>query len=281
MSQLVQDFLASWELFGDSYACAWLASMLLAGIGALLFVRGRAFEGAAIAQASTLGVALGILATSGLALEHGTREDLLHAIAVLTGIGAAWLAGRAHRGRVRIGAEARNAWVFLAGASLSLMVVAGSPHGTEEIHRVHASSLLGAGALDLWVFAAAWVLGFAALLRWHRELRLVFVDRDTAAVLGLPIHRYDLCVTVAIGLVVGIAIHDTGFLFVFGMLVLPALLARQLVDTFIGLLVLAPVVALVGAVLGIFLAHGLDLPPGPAVVALLVIAWLPLRLVRR
>jgi ABC-type Mn2+/Zn2+ transport system permease subunit len=98
----------------------------------------------------------------------------------------------------------------------------------------------------------------------------------------VPARAWARGVAVAAGLALGFGIHGAGLLFTFGVAVLPALIARRVARTMRGTLVLAPVVAVATTFAGLVLAHGLDLPPGQLVVALLcaglAIVWLPGRL---
>jgi hypothetical protein len=151
---MIQDFLHTWPLFAHTYLTGWLLAVLLSLLGVYVVARDQIFVGAAIAQASTLGIALSMVAASCLSAFH------LHALefgattwAVVFACLAAYVMSLAF-GR-RESHEAVAAWIFLAGGSLSVLVVAHSPHGLDEIQRLVSSSLIGATAHDTVLFAAA------------------------------------------------------------------------------------------------------------------------------
>ena len=57
---MIHEFVASWALFHNTYLVGWLIGLLLALIGVLVVARDQIFIGAAVSQASTLGIALAL-----------------------------------------------------------------------------------------------------------------------------------------------------------------------------------------------------------------------------
>ena len=97
---VIGEFLASWPLFHNAYLAGWLIGVMLALAGVVVVARNQIFIGAAVAQASTLGIALGMWAGAALGQEvspehaHGS----LSFMGVLFAIGAALLTAGARRG---------------------------------------------------------------------------------------------------------------------------------------------------------------------------------------
>jgi ABC-type Mn2+/Zn2+ transport system permease subunit len=274
---MIQDFLHTWPLFAHTYLTGWLLAVLLSLLGVYVVARDQIFVGAAIAQASTLGIALSMVAASCLSAFH------LHALefgattwAVVFACLAAYVMSLAF-GR-RESHEAVAAWIFLAGGSLSVLVVAHSPHGLDEIQRLVSSSLIGATAHDTVLFALLTSLTILMLLRHHRTITLLAVDPPMAAATGLPLRRWTTGLALWLGLAVGCSIRSAGLLYTFGSLVLPALTAKALAREIRPLFLLAPLLALVTAGAGFMLAHHFDFPPAQATVglqvALLAVCWL-------
>src|SRR5512143_1290426 len=139
---MIQSFITSWALFYQSYLTGWLIGLLLSLIGVLVVARDQIFIGAAISQASTLGVALTMGAAALLPEErfpwlHSTV--FLSAMAVIFSVVAASITG--HGGASgKESHEAITGWVFLVSSSLSILLVSHSPHGLEEVHRLLSSS---------------------------------------------------------------------------------------------------------------------------------------------
>ncbi|MFO1077460.1 MAG: metal ABC transporter permease [Planctomycetota bacterium] len=261
------EFLLAWSLFHDAWLTALLLAALLPLCGVVLVLRHQLFLGAAIGQAATLGIALGICVGAVPATPRGGAHGETFALLLAMAAGAL-TAVVAMRALSTSGSqlEARSAWVFLGGSSLSVLVASNNPHGLEEVQRLQLSSLLGASPFDVWFTAAMLVLALAALLRWRRGILLWAIDPVTTHVHGGSLLGYDLAVGTAIGVATGFAIHATGLLFAFGSLVLPVLLARGIARSLAAVLWLAPVLGVATTALALVVAHVADLPPGQVAV---------------
>jgi ABC-type Mn2+/Zn2+ transport system permease subunit len=269
-------FLASLSLFGQTYGVGVAMAAALAWVGIWVVARDQIFLGAAAAQASTLGVALG-LAASEVARVAGfaslPEDAAARALAVAASALTAFAVSRGRRpGRET--AESLTGWVFLVGASLPVLLVAHSPHGLEEVQRLLFSTLLSVSTSDLVLFAGLAVATGGAALGLRDRLLLVAVDRETAAAVGLRLSRYETAVSVWLGLCVGLAIETAGLVYAFGCLVLPALVAKNACREARSLWLAAPALGVATSLAGFGLAYALDLPPAHASVALLA-ACLP------
>jgi ABC-type Mn2+/Zn2+ transport system permease subunit len=173
--------------------------------------------------------------------------------------------------------EAVTGWVFLLAASLSILVVAHSPHGLEDVHRLLSSSIIGNTIHDVWTFgilAGATALAIAFL---HRRILLLVIDPAMAAAAGMRTAVWGMAINAWLGLAVGLSIRASGMLYTFGCLVLPALVAKSLCREVRTMFLVAPAVAVATALVGFVLAYDLDYPPAQMAVALLclalVLAW--------
>ena len=283
---MIADFVGSWALFHNTYLVGWLISLLLALIGVLVVARDQIFIGAAVSQASTLGIAmaLGIGAWASLETAPWLRSDaFLSAMAVACSVIAALLTARSGD----IGQESHEAitgWVFLVSASVSVLIVAHSPHGLDEIHRLLSSSIIGATRSDVWIFASLLVCTSLGIGLYYRSIMLFIMDPAMAAAVGVKVVWVSILLSAWLGLAVGLSIRVAGMLYTFGCLVLPALVAKNLCRRVKPIFVVAPLVAVGTATLGFVLANHYDDPPAQMTVALLclcvAVAWVVRRLRR-
>ena len=283
-----QSFYASWTLFHNSYLVGWLVAMLLALVGVVVVARDQIFIGAAVSQASTLGIALALCASSVFPL-HSGGSGLIHSeswlccdsfqvvMAVAFSVAAALLTSWAGRARGE-SHEAITGWIFLVSAGLSVLVVAHSPHGAEEIRRIHSSSIIGATPADVCMFGGLLLLTVLFLAATGRRLLLFVTDPAMAAAVGMKVGRWAIGEALWLGLIVGLSIRVSGMLFTFGSLVLPALVAKNICREVRPMFFVAPLVALAASAAGFVLANRYDFPPAQMNVAvagaLLPLAWL-------
>lgn len=266
---MIAAFVADWPLFHNAWLSGWLLAALLGGVGVLVIARDQIFIGAAVSQASILGIAAALLLGDlfGAGDASWVRSDgFLSGMAVLTSGGAALVTAR-HAGGASH--EALTGWVFLFASAVAILLVAHSPHGLEEVHRLLSSSIVGATATDVAVFAGLAVVAGALAAALHRPLLLAALDPAMAAAVGLRVGVWNAVLSLWLGILIGLSIRCAGVLYAFGCLVLPALVARNLCREVRPMLIVAPVVAVATAALGFVLAHRFDYPPAQMTVALL------------
>jgi ABC-type Mn2+/Zn2+ transport system permease subunit len=266
---MIQGFLDSWPLFHNAYVAGWLLAAGLGVVGVLVVARDQIFIGAAVSQASTLGLAVAMRLGDVFAASPWLRSDaFLSGIAVAFSAGAALLTARGG-GVGRLSHEALTGWVFLFSASVAILVVAHSPHGLEEVHRLVSSSIIGASATDVWVLATVALATGVTFALAHRRLLLLTLDPAMAAAVGVRVRVWSVLIALWIGLLTGLAIRCAGVLYGFGCLVLPALVARNVCREVRPMLVVAPLVAVSAAFAGFVVADARDLPPAQMTVAIL------------
>jgi ABC-type Mn2+/Zn2+ transport system permease subunit len=273
---MIESFVASWPLFHDVYIAGVLIALLLSLVGVAVVVRDQIFLGAAVSQASMLGIAVGILAGGMVAgtrwewLESDTTHSVLGGVFAVAGS----LAVSSAASGLRESREALTGWLFLVGASLSVLVVASSPHGMAEVSRLLSSTIIGANAVDIAIVSLMLAATLLVVALRLRPLLLLLTDAETAQACGVPVARWDRLLAVWLGLAVAWSIHVAGMVFTFGLLVLPALVAKGLVREMRTLVFVAPAVAFGCSAAAFVFANSWDLPPGQVAIALLCAAQL-------
>ncbi len=271
-------FWDSWALFGDAYLTGILCAVMLSMVGVIQVARREVFAGIAAAQAATLGIAVA-LSISPLDGDHHSQ----HGLPWLMGIGFAMLGTMVPSLGRRIGETADSicAWVFLLGASFSVLLLAHSPHGLAEVQRLMLSSLIGADRHDVYAFTALTGTCILLVALAHRQIILVASDPESALAVGLPCRRYGLASSAFVGILLGCSIHTAGSLFTFACLVLPPLAAKSICRTTRSMFLVSPLVAAITSFFAFMLADYYDYPPGQLAAALLAAMVLLLRLLVR
>jgi ABC-type Mn2+/Zn2+ transport system permease subunit len=274
---LIAEFIDSWALFGDAYMVGLLIAALLPLLGVFVVARDQIFVGAAVSQAAALGIAVGMVLASTVSdqpIDPLHAHDRLSVAASLAAIAAAWLTTRTPASGSY---EAITGWVFLFSSSVSILLLAHSPYGLEEIHHLVSSSIIGATRADVWWFALLTVGAITIAAANRDRLALFMMDPPMAAAVGIPVKRWSGLYAAALGIAIGLAMRSSGLLFSFGSLVLPPLIAAQLCRESRSLFALAPAIGVFSALIGFIIANGSDFPPAQMAVAgqalLLAAAW--------
>ena len=264
---MILEFLESWALFSHTYISALLIGASLSLMGVVVVARGNIFVAAALAQASVLGVALSLFFEIG--------QPVLSA--VFCSVGASLLVSRKHQEGGVSTSEEITGWIFLAGGSLSVLLLARMPYGLKEIQSLFSSSIIGAGSVDIIVFAVLLFVFVGFLALRMRRLTLYLSDPVMAAAVGANIILWSIAISSTLGLVTGLAIRSSGMLFTFGSMILPAQMAKIMCRNISGMFLVAPLMSIFCVLLGLVLGNYYDLPPAQTVVALmcflLVLTW--------
>lgn len=275
---MIHSFLESWPLFRETYLAAWLVAMLLAVVGVFVVARDQIFVGAAVAQASMLGIALGTCLGSEWTAEGSFFRSpaFLSMVSVGFAIAAAIVTGRSG-GTGGESHEAVTGFVYLAGASLAILVITHSPHGLDDIQKLASSSIIGATVGDVLTFAALLAVTAVFVFLRRRALLLFAMDPVFARAVGLS-RLWDVAAAGWMGLVMGVSIRASGLLYAFGCLVLPALAAKNACPAMRPMLWVAPLIALATAAAGCVVGNHYDFPLAHLTVALqaglLAAAWI-------
>jgi ABC-type Mn2+/Zn2+ transport system permease subunit len=266
---VIQSFLDAWPLFHNAFLAGFGIAFVLALLGIVVVARDQIFVGVAMSQASMLGIAVamwggGFLADTAVAWLGAEEASALWAVAFSVGCALAAARAEARGGETH---EAITGWVFLAAGSISILILAHSPHGVEEIHRLVASSLIGAEQRDVIVFGVLAAVLTIVTARLRPQVMLYAMDPTMAVSVGMPVRTVSLLYSLALGVGVGLSIRVSGMLYTFGCLVLPAMAAKSLCREVRQMFWVAPAIGVWSAVVAFVVANHEDYPPAQMTVA--------------
>lgn len=268
----------AWALAPRGVEGGLLAAVACAVLGVLLRWRRLVWAGFAVPQASTVGLAFalgastllpafglvvppwlhGYLEHDGLAFAPGLAFPDVAAF-LATALAALWLlpVGR----DARRGGERGAAACFLLATTVVVLLVSRSPHGTEEIRAIATGkTLLFLDGDDLTVLRvgmpALLVLGLALA----RPTAAIAFDRDHARVAGRPVVRVELALAVAVASLCALLAPRAGAPFVFAYLTLPAAAAERVAARPLATAVAAALLGGLGSLVGAAASVRYDLP---------------------
>ena len=232
-------------------------------LGSFAVFRERSLVGDALAHATLPGVCVAFLAS-------GAKDASSLAIgAGVAGLLAAVLIVAIERtGRIRPDAAIGVVLSGFFSLGVVLLTYLGN-HGSANQAGLD-SYLFGqaAGLLerDLVTMAILCALSLAAVALAFRPLKSTLFDPSFAGSVGLPVRALELAMTALLVVAIVIGVRTVGAILMVAMLVVPAVVARQLCDR---LAMLLPVAAAVGAATGAtgaLISESSGLPTGPVIV---------------
>ncbi len=155
--------------------------------------------------------------------------------------------------------------VFTSLFALGLVLISVTPSQTDLNHILYGN-LLGTTTADLIQVCVLGAIALGILLFKRRDLTLFAFDPTHAHAIGLSPRRLGALLLGLLALTVVVALQAVGVILVVALLIIPGATAFLLTERFAHMLILAPVIAAVSAVVGIYASYYLDTASGGMVV---------------
>ncbi|MBA3728442.1 MAG: metal ABC transporter permease [Actinobacteria bacterium] len=252
MSTLLEPF--RYDFFVHGIAVATLAGALCGLVGVYVVLRGMSYIGHGLSHAIFGGAVASFVTSVNFYVGAG-----------VWGLISALLINRVARRRT-IGADAAIGVVTTASFAVGLALISRFGGFTRNFEAALFGNVLGVTMGDVWVVAA--VAGFAAGVVFFRYRQLLFstFDPEVAEVSGVSTARADLLLAVTLAATITATMNVLGVTLIAAVLVIPAVIARLLTDSFGRMLGISVVVGTLCGFLGVYVSYYLDVASGASVV---------------
>lgn len=261
----MSDTLSTILLFREALYGALVIALACSVLGVYVVLRRIVFVGAALAQLSSAGIALGMF-LNGI----GIGGELTHhpvAMALIVTIAGAVFFGLGGGGRAGVPPDAVIGVTYAVAAAAGILLIAKAKTG--EVHDIFLQgNILGITRADTLVLLAIAVPVLLVHLIFYKEFLFVSFDRETARTLGYNVKFWNLLLYFTLGVVIANAMQFAGVMLVFNFLVLPAVTGLLLARSMRGIFLVAVASALLAALIGFSASVPFDLPSGPAIIAM-------------
>jgi zinc transport system permease protein len=239
-----------------------LAASIATGVslgvmGVYLVIRRVIFLGLVVANAATLGAALAPVV--------GWTPELLSLAAA---VGTAVVLGDGG-GSSRMSAESLMGWAYAAASSATVLVLSLVPGGSADTLHLLFGNILVVQGTGVVALAAIALVVVAMQVLFGRRFLLVTFDPEAATVAGVNTRLWSLLLSLSIGVAAAASVQTIGALSTFALLTLPAVAALLATRSVRATFAAAAVIGMAVPALGLAASFHLDLPAGPASVALL------------
>ncbi|MGB3279464.1 MAG: metal ABC transporter permease [Pseudorhodobacter sp.] len=251
---MLDDFLLRAALAGIGVALA------TGPLGAFVVWRRMAYFGDATSHAAILGVALALA----LSLPIGLGTMLVALAMALT---VSTLAAKGWAVDTTLGVLAHSALAF------GLVAISFLPGQRANLSGLLFGDILAVSRPDLlFVWGGAGTILALLIWRWQALLTAT-LSEDLAHASGLNPNRERFVLTIALAIVVAVALKIIGALLISAMLIIPAAAARSLSRSPEIMAVLAVLIGAASVLAGLQLSLSFDTPAGPSIIAVASLAF--------
>ena len=127
-------------------------------------------------------------------------------------------------------------------------------------------SIVGVSTGDVWTIVAVFAGAVGVILLRYRQLLFTTFDPEVAEVSGVRVARVDALLMLVLTLSILSTLRVIGVTLVAATLVIPAVVARMLTNSFSRMLWLSTSIGAVGGFVGMNLSYHLDVPSGTTIV---------------
>lgn len=230
-----------------------IASVVCATLSCWLVLIGWSLMGDAVSHAVLPGVVLAYIAGAPFALG-----------AIVFGFAAVALIGVV-RDTSRTKEDAAIGVVFTTLFALGLVLISVTPSQVDLNHIIFGN-LLGVSQSDLIQVGVLGAVVLAVLLYKRRDFTLYAFDPNHAHAIGLNPRIIGAAMLGLLALTAVVALQAVGVVLVVALLITPGATAYLLTDRFSRMLFIAPTLAAVSAMIGLYASYYLDTSSGPMVV---------------
>jgi manganese/iron transport system permease protein/iron/zinc/copper transport system permease protein len=253
MDQLLEPF--GYTFFREALLVAGLSGALLGFIGVFIVLRGMSYIGHGLSHSIFGGfAAVQLFAAQFYVLGAG-----------LWGIASA-LAINTVTKRSRLGADAAIGVITTASFALGVALFARFGTSGPSFESALFGSILGISPEQILWLVLVSILAVAFVFLRYRALLFSTFDPEVADVSGIRVNRIEAQLMVILSLSILATLTVIGVTLVAAMLVIPAVVARMLTDSFGRMLAWSTGIGAVSGLVGMYVSYYADVPSGTMIV---------------
>lgn len=258
---MTPDFATAWDVMKWPLAACLVLPPLLVYLGIHVVQREVIFVDLALAQVAALGTCVALL----LGYHFADRVTFWLSLGV-TFLGAGLFSWSRASRRHHVPQEAIIGITFVVAAAGVILMLSRVAGGKEELEHLLTGDILNVTAANVGRRAALFAALAAFYAAFHRKFALISTDADAAAASGLRVPLWDFLFYAAFALVVVSFVREAGVLLTFAYLIVPAVCAVMVADTWTWRLIMGWATAAGSSLLGLYASYRFDLPTGAAIV---------------
>ena len=240
-----------------------IVGALCAFLGVYIVVRRVVFLGAVLTQISVLGLAITFLPFITVSHTVGSLAVTIIAVIILSRL----LTGK------KIPRDAMLGFIFAFAIAARILILQKTPKvEVAEIENLLRGDILFVTPELFYLMLGVFIAAMIVHGLFFKEFTYIAFDAETARTQGFNTGRWETLFYVIAAVVIAVATHIVGDIFVFGFLVIPPIAAMQLVKPVKAIFLVAFLIGALTPMLGLLLAFKFDFPASPAIIAVVAVA---------
>lgn len=244
----------TYEFFQRGLVIATLAGALCGLIGVFVVLRNMSYIGHGLSHAVFGGAALAAVLNLNYFVGAG-----------FWGLASGLMIAQVARKRI-IGADAAIGVITTASFAVGLALQARFGQAKRSIDAVLFGNVLGVFGRDILAVLGVGVVSVAVVVVLYRKLLFTTFDPEVAAASGVSVPRMEGILMLLLSATILVTVRVIGVLLISALLVLPAVTARLMTNSFGRMLWLSPLLGAVFGGVGMYASWYADVPSGAVII---------------
>jgi len=254
MELLLEPF--QFEFFRHGIIAAALTGGLCGLIGVYIVLRGMSYIGHGLSHAIFGGAVVSFVMTWNFYVGAG-----------LWGFVAALLINQTVR-RTTINADAAIGIITTASFAVGVALISRYRGFTRSFDAALFGNILGVTRQDVWVIAGVALMVIGVIFFFYKQLLFTTFDTEVARIYGVKTEWIDTLFALILAAALIVSMQILGVTLIAAALVIPAITARLLTDSFSRMIVLSAVIGALTGFLGMVFSFYIDVASGATIVLL-------------
>ena len=255
------DFAIAWAVMKWPLVACLILPPLLTYMGIHVVKREVIFVDLALAQVATFGTCIALI------MGYTFHDTITFWISLgVTFLGAAFFSWSRAIETHHVPQEAIIGITYVVAAAAVILLLSRVAGGKEELEHLLTGDVLNVNAGDVAQRGAifAGIAIFYGL--FHKRFAVISTDYAAAVASGMRVRFWDFLFYAAFAIVVVSFVRIAGVLLTFAYLIVPAVCAVMLAETWKSRLIIGWAIAAIASLAGLFASYKMDLPTGAAIV---------------
>ena len=249
--------IATYGFLSDALLAAVLSGIACGIVGTYVVTRRMVFLSGGITHASFGGI--GIAYHFGLSPIGGAMV-----FAILSALGIEWAGAK---GRIREDSAIGIVWSL--GMAIGTLFIFATPGYAPNLMSFLFGDVLTVGRVNIVALAVLVAVLVIVFSLWYRPIMWASFDREYARSQGVKADAILMLMTVLTAVTIVLSIRIVGIVLLISLLTVPTVIAMSLTKSYPKIILLASLLAVVGNVIGIWVAYEVDFPVGATTIILL------------
>ena len=242
------------EFFRNGVMVSLLVGALCGLVGVYIVLRGMSYIGHGLSHAIFGGAVVTYVMAWNFYVGAG-----------LWGFLAAVLINQTVR-RTRISADAAIGVVTTASFAIGVALISRYRHFTRSFDAALFGNILGVTVQDVLVVAAVMLVVMLIIFFMYKQLLFTTFNAEVAQVYGVKTEWVDTLFSLALAATLIVSMQILGVTLIAAALVIPAITARLLTDSFNRMIILSTLIGMLTNLIGMYLSYYIDVASGATIV---------------